>query len=52
MCYHDVTLKQGTDVEDHPEFDRLKTNYSGIIGDVYEDILDDYFIQDLLLGSG
>lgn len=49
VCYHDLTLKRGTDIEYHPEFEHLRRNFSGIIGVVYENIVNDYFIEDLTL---
>lgn len=49
VCYHDLTLKKGTDIESHPEFQHLKRNFSGIIGVVYENIVDDFFIEDMTL---
>lgn len=49
VCYHDLTLKKGTDVEEHLEFEHLRRNFSGIIGVVYENIVNDYFIEDFTL---
>lgn len=49
VCYHDLTLRGGTDIDQHPEFEHLKRNFSGIIGVVYENIVDNYFVEDLTL---
>lgn len=49
VCYHDLFLKRGTDIEEHPEFEHLRRNFSGIIGVVYENIVNDFFIEDLTL---
>ncbi|XP_037033745.1 glycerophosphodiester phosphodiesterase GDPD6-like [Bradysia coprophila] len=51
VCYHDVTLKRGTNIEEHPEFEHLRRNFSGIIGVVYENIVDDFFVEDLTLAE-
>lgn len=49
VCYHDLTLKKGTDIKEHPELEHLRRNFSGIIGVVYENIVNDFFIEDLTL---
>lgn len=49
VCYHDLTLKAGTDIEQHPDFEHLKRNFSGVIGVVYENIVDNFFIEDFTL---
>lgn len=54
VCYHDLTIKSGTDLQMHPEFEHLKTlNYTGDLDGINKTvtILNDWFIKDFTLAE-
>jgi glycerophosphoryl diester phosphodiesterase len=49
VCFHDLTLKSGTDVANHLEFRRKMRSFSGWLGHTFVNITDDWFIIDFTL---
>lgn len=49
VCYHDVGLKDGTNVENLPQFAHLQRNFSEVLGNKNITILNDWFVGDFNL---
>lgn len=49
VCYHDLNLKDGTNVEDLPQFAHLQRNFSEVLDHKNVTILNDWFIADFTL---
>lgn len=51
VCFHDLSVREGTDVTAHPEFAGYMKNFTNIIGGVNQTIYNDWFIHDFTLAE-
>ena len=51
VCYHDLTLKEGSNVASIKALAPLKPNYTGMLGVTNVTIVEDWFIPDLTLAQ-
>ncbi|KXN66580.1 PLC-like phosphodiesterase [Conidiobolus coronatus NRRL 28638] len=51
VCYHDLYIKEGTDVEKHPEFAHLKKTFNDTLDGKPTVIENDWFISDFTLAE-
>ncbi|KAI9296926.1 PLC-like phosphodiesterase [Neoconidiobolus thromboides FSU 785] len=51
VCYHDLYIRDGTDVEQHPEFAHLRRNYTGMLDGHNTTISNEFFISDFTLAE-
>jgi glycerophosphoryl diester phosphodiesterase len=51
VCYHDLYIKEGTDIEEHPEFAHLRKTFNDILDGKPKVIANDWFISDFTLAE-
>jgi hypothetical protein len=51
VCFHDIALKQITDVESHPQFLHLRGNYTIIVDGEEENLINDYLVVNFTLAE-